>query len=410
MSKFPDHIQDSELLFVLKHVGLEDISDNPRTIREISTCKADHLLHKFLLTKGLITAICLAIKRFWKRKSQFGIIEVNEQRKCEWLKFALIGFCSENQFENLQEDALEKAFDDANQFNLITNGLNYKCRVILKAELYEFGKSVEYSEEFKNAEKECWEERENEWHDKQGSNFQNLKFSTDLELFSKCERVKCESCKKNVHLYCPLCVSWRLDPAVFASNPKSIELPLEIDIIAWEHEWKSYKCTAAQSCVVASEFCHWVKYPEESSELDSYDHESTLVLYPSDSSVSISSHESIPFLKKCKRLIVVDSTCNGAKKIMRDSRILNFQAIRLETEHTTFWKFTKHGPSFLATIEAIYYFLRGYYSQMSPDCDYDGRFDDLMMLYMHQLLCVKERVDSGKQKPLAWKSGADGIL
>lgn len=64
-------------------------------------------------------------------------------------------------------------------------------------------------------------------------------------------------------------------------------------------------------------------------------------------------------------------------------------------------QFTSHGPEFLGTIEAIWYFLVDTYERIHAE-KYDGRYDDLMFLYINQLRRVEEKVANAEKKPKAW--------
>ena len=80
--------------------------------------------------------------------------------------------------------------------------------------------------------------------------------------------------------------------------------------------------------------CSRVLFGTEMGIFDDVDPETTLVLYPSADSLDMRSEESVPRLKALRRLIVVDSTCIGAKKIMRHPVLKSLPSVRLESRHT----------------------------------------------------------------------------
>ena len=55
----------------------------------------------------------------------------------------------------------------------------------------------------------------------------------------------------------------------------------------------------------------------------------------------------------------------------------------IEAKETTFWRYQEVGKSNLATVEALYYFMKDYAEVMlgGGEDKYDGRFDDLLYFY-----------------------------
>lgn len=62
--------------------------------------------------------------------------------------------------------------------------------------------------------------------------------------------------------------------------------------------------------------------------------------------------------------------------------------VELRTRKTCFWRHQKGKPeSYLATIEAIYYFLKDYHEQCLAQ-EYSGEYDNLLFFYayLHSLV------------------------
>jgi hypothetical protein len=58
----------------------------------------------------------------------------------------------------------------------------------------------------------------------------------------------------------------------------------------------------------------------------------------------------------------------------------------------------------MATIEAIYYFFVDFF-EAAYEKTYDGRWDDLLLLYLQQLQRVEKVVsERSANKPLAWRN------
>jgi hypothetical protein len=122
------------------------------------------------------------------------------------------------------------------------------------------------------------------------------------------------------------------------------------------------------------------------------DPQSTLVLYPSPQSVCL---DEIQDLHKFKNVVFVDSTWQQSKSISRDERVTSFKHVRIPQRTSLFWRFQNNDPSYLATVEAIYYFLREYIVQTAkqagkPEPLYNGEVDDLLLYYINQYIMVQQ--------------------
>ncbi|XP_013848476.1 DTW domain-containing protein 1 isoform X2 [Sus scrofa] len=89
-----------------------------------------------------------------------------------------------------------------------------------------------------------------------------------------------------------------------------------------------------------------------------------------------------------KKIVFIDSTWNQTNKIFSDERLQGLLQVELKTRKTCFWRHQKGKPdTFLSTIEAIYYFLVDYHTDVLKE-KYKGQYDNLLFFYsfMHQLI------------------------
>uniref|UniRef100_H3CVX3 tRNA-uridine aminocarboxypropyltransferase 1 n=1 Tax=Tetraodon nigroviridis TaxID=99883 RepID=H3CVX3_TETNG len=87
-----------------------------------------------------------------------------------------------------------------------------------------------------------------------------------------------------------------------------------------------------------------------------------------------------PRQRPLQRVVFIDSTWNQTNKISTDERLQDLLQVELK-EKTCFWRHQKGKPdSYLATIEAIYYFLRDYHKYCLGQ-EYDGEYDNLLFFY-----------------------------
>lgn len=135
-------------------------------------------------------------------------------------------------------------------------------------------------------------------------------------------------------------------------------------------------------------------------------------------------------LQSCplERVIFIDSTWNQTTRIITDERLqgvlssftgvhsaysisrylfiyslkiccffLALLRVELKTRKTCFWRHQRGSPdTYLATIEAIYYFLKDYHT-LCLQKEYSGEYDNLLFFfsYLHKLI-NKAKVSAGK--------------
>lgn len=207
-------------------------------------------------------------------------------------------------------------------------------------------------------------------------------------------------------------------------------LPLKIDIIKHPNETDG-KSTAIHAKLLAPEYVNIYTYPCI-PEYEEKDHEVALV-FPGPKSVSvkdISFHlqkriqnnvrcktddPDKPSIKrkkteerdlndsKCKdttlkKIIFIDSTWNQTNKIFTDERLQGLLQVELKTRKTCFWRHQKGKPdTFLSTIEAIYYFLVDYHTDILKE-KYKGQYDNLLFFYSFMYQLIKNAKCSGDKE------------
>ncbi|XP_008568652.1 PREDICTED: DTW domain-containing protein 1 [Galeopterus variegatus] len=244
-------------------------------------------------------------------------------------------------------------------------------------------------------------------------------------------RSKCLKCGGSRMFYCYTCYV-PVENVPIEQIPH-VKLPLKIDIIKHPNETDG-KSTAVHAKLLAPEFVNIYTYPCI-PEYEEKDHEVALV-FPGPQSVSIkdisfhlqkriqnnvrdkSDDPDKPSFKrkkteeqqscdlsdnKCKdtilkKIILIDSTWNQTNKILTDERLQGLLQVELKTRKTCFWRHQKGKPdTFLSTIEAIYYFLVDYHTDMLKE-KYRGQYDNLLFFYSFMYQLIKNAKCSGDKE------------
>lgn len=132
-----------------------------------------------------------------------------------------------------------------------------------------------------------------------------------------------------------------------------------------------------------------------SLEAPDIDYDSTLLLFPDPEAVPIT-EMSKEDLSKIKTTVLIDSTWNQTKRFMREDHFKKMKKAVINTEKTLFWRYQKLSDKNLATIEALYFFIRDYMNVMEGE--YDGRFDDLLYYFSFNYAIVQNEYKQGLKK------------
>ncbi|XP_049637434.1 tRNA-uridine aminocarboxypropyltransferase 1 [Suncus etruscus] len=249
-----------------------------------------------------------------------------------------------------------------------------------------------------------------------------------LQKAQQSGRSKCLKCGGSRMFYCYTCYV-PVENVPMEQMPL-VKLPLKIDIIKHPNETDG-KSTAVHAKLLAPEFVNIYTYPCI-PEYEEKDHEVALV-FPGPKSVSIkeisfhlqkriqtnigcqNDDPDRPSVKRkrtedqdfndskykgapLKKVIFIDSTWNQTNKIFTDERLQGLLQVELKTRKTCFWRHQKGKPdTFLSTIEAIYYFLVDYHTEILKE-NYKGQYDNLLFFYSFMYQLIKSAKGSGDRE------------
>lgn len=237
----------------------------------------------------------------------------------------------------------------------------------------------------------------------------SLHFSVPLwKLHEVNDRRPCPKCTKRRQFYCYDCLA----VAHPETHPPAPVLPLNVHVVFHPGEHRSKSTSLAAATI--SPRIRIYEYPEVPEALNT---ETTLVLYPAPDAVLIDDVREE--LHKYTDVVFVDSTWQQSKRIARDDRVTRYRKVRIHQHVSLFWRFQNNDPSYLATVEAIYYCLREVQGNLNkqralqaaaaaaaaetvddttastsllaraPDSFYGGEVDDLLFYYVHQYIKIQ---------------------
>eukprot|EP01130_Rhizamoeba_saxonica_P015751 TRINITY_DN711_c2_g1_i2.p1 TRINITY_DN711_c2_g1~~TRINITY_DN711_c2_g1_i2.p1 ORF type:complete len:168 (+),score=29.10 TRINITY_DN711_c2_g1_i2:378-881(+) len=135
------------------------------------------------------------------------------------------------------------------------------------------------------------------------------------------------------------------------------------------------KSTAVHAKILAPESTSFY----EVNDIPEYENpEEVLLLYPSDDVPTVSEFQD---WDKISTVVFIDSQWHAAKKILKLPNVAKLPRIKIDQYSTQFWRYQRVGPECLATIEAIYYFMREY--QLKTSNSYDGEYDNLLFYFTY---------------------------
>ncbi len=218
------------------------------------------------------------------------------------------------------------------------------------------------------------------------------------KLRSSVERKLCPKCQKKRLYYCYDCLAI-CSPE---THPPPLKLPLPVHVILHPGEHRSKSTSLAASTISPDIHIHeWPGFPE------GIDLSSTALLYPSPTAKCLDELAPEDFAK-IKTVLFVDSTWQQSKAISRDPRLHQAIHIRIKQQISLFWRFQNNDPTYLATVEAIYFFLKEYVqAKNAPTHSYNGEVDDLLHYYVNQYITVQSNY-SGSTTTSAASTTAGG--
>ncbi|MEQ2248022.1 hypothetical protein ILYODFUR_015062 [Ilyodon furcidens] len=267
---------------------------------------------------------------------------------------------------------------------------------------------------------------------------QGLKLASQavLDTAQQRGRLKCSKCGGSRMFFCYTCCSL---VGVNTQDIPVIKLPVKIDIIKHPNETDG-KSTAVHAKILAPNDVTMYTYPC----IPEFEKDEVVLVFPGPGAVSVqdmiqclrdrSNNGSVdPFDEPCvkrlksevqipthtakdpqsgtpdeakssesrvnplRRVVFIDSTWNQTNKISTDERLQGLLQVELKTRKTCFWRSQKGKPdTYLATIEAIYYFLKDFHQHCLGQ-EYSGEYDNLLFFYsyLHQLI-NKAKTSAGK--------------
>lgn len=134
-----------------------------------------------------------------------------------------------------------------------------------------------------------------------------------------------------------------------------------------------------------------------SLEVPNFDVETTILLFPKEESVPITSM-SKEDLGKINRVVLIDSTWLQVNKFLQNENVSKLKTVVINTEKTIFWRYQRGvTDKNLSTIEAMYFFMRDYEKVMTEQ-DYDGKYDNLLYFYAYNYALIQNEYKKGQKK------------
>ncbi|KAJ1985085.1 hypothetical protein H4R34_000262 [Dimargaris verticillata] len=198
-------------------------------------------------------------------------------------------------------------------------------------------------------------------------------------------RQPCPQCHKPVKYFCYRCYTVvNVEPSVIPE----VTLPVSLTILKHPKE-KDGKSTAVHAKIIAPRYTQILDFPSKDSTLP--DPGRSVLLFPGPDSCRLANMDPTTF----DTVVVIDGTWSQARAMVKYSPVLNqMRKVTLLPRQTRFWRYQQCDESYMATIEAIYFFYREYYEAYAGskrnDCSkcsmvsvYDGRYDDLLFYYKY---------------------------
>nr|XP_046248809.1 tRNA-uridine aminocarboxypropyltransferase 1 [Scatophagus argus]XP_046248815.1 tRNA-uridine aminocarboxypropyltransferase 1 [Scatophagus argus] len=269
---------------------------------------------------------------------------------------------------------------------------------------------------------------------------QGLKLASHavLEEAQQRGRLKCSKCGGSRMFFCYTCCSL---VGVTLQEIPVIKLPVKIDIIKHPNETDG-KSTAIHAKILAPSDVTIYTYPC----IPDFEKDKVVLVFPGPGAISVQDmmwhlHDKTdskskylsdePCIKRLKseevqgathsgeypesgtpddamgnesrvyplqRVVFIDSTWNQTNKISTDERLQDLVRVELKMRKTCFWRHQKGKPdTYLATIEAIYYFLKDLHKHCLAQ-EYNGEYDNLLFFYSYLHSVVnKAKTAAGKR-------------
>ncbi|XP_072321074.1 tRNA-uridine aminocarboxypropyltransferase 1 [Eucyclogobius newberryi] len=241
-------------------------------------------------------------------------------------------------------------------------------------------------------------------------------------------RLKCAKCGGSRMFFCYTCCSL---VGVSAQSVPQVKLPVKIDIIKHPNETDG-KSTAIHAKILAPDDVNIYTYPC----IPEYDKDTVVLVFPGPKAVTVQNmiqsltlrarDPTEPTRKRfrsagasdcathgeadpgaeskaapLRKVVFIDSTWNQTNKISTDERLQDLLQVELKTRKTCFWRHQKGKPdTYLATIEAVYYFLKDFH-ELCLEQDYSGEYDNILFFYSYLHTVInKAKTAAGRRQQL----------
>lgn len=387
------------------------------------------------LCKQLIVSVVRCVQRFHSPDERGDELsremmdsmpeEVKRMSQPEMVTALVRAVTNEHDHETFDVKAAEHAIREVPALAAVCAHVDAKSRPVFMSEPYLPGRdNTEPGQAFRDSVARFLESETRSWFVEGKDPFADYRFSMDPRKVAALPRIVCPSCKRKVHVYCPMCVRFVLPEGVTLPE---VPLPVNIDIVHHPQESKR-KCTSIHGCMLSPKHIRMHEFPDE---VPVYDPATTVFLFPKEDSPYID-ELSPEVASKIKTIVCCESTWQKAGSVVNHPNLKALPCVRLRNRESTFWRYQELGNQFLATLEAMYYSAVEHYDRLPEQqraayLASIGRedakaaaqpyavsrpFDDLLLIYAALLGRVQEgyRPDAdgktAKKPPKCWQPAA----
>lgn len=221
----------------------------------------------------------------------------------------------------------------------------------------------------------------------EGTPFAGLRLHTQAALravrASPGGRARCAGCGHTRLMYCYTCCR-----ALDAAPAPRVALPLRADV--WHHRAEHVqKSTALHARILAPADVRLVEYPSAADACTGAYGAETLLLYPAPDAVEVAA---LPddVVARARRVVVLDSAWQKTGGMRAHPALQGLRCVRVRGAATAFWRHQDHGPGFLSTVEALYWFMREFWARAHPHTPYAGHLDNLLWYFSFNYSVVQQ--------------------
>ncbi|XP_065833755.1 tRNA-uridine aminocarboxypropyltransferase 1-like isoform X2 [Oscarella lobularis] len=200
-------------------------------------------------------------------------------------------------------------------------------------------------------------------------------FIDSFAPLKRAARDLCPKCRSSRKFFCYTCLNL---VGLAPSTVPHVRLPWKVHIVKHEAE-RPGKSTAPHALQYRKPitFAGYASLPIGER------------IYPSDDAVPLAALADS--ITTYDQVVFIDSTWSQAKSIVKDQRLEGIRRVRLSKAKTNFWRVQSKPNTFLATIEAIYYFFKELHEVKEKGVPYDGRYDNLLYFFAYQYMLIQQK-------------------